>query len=73
MSSYFVEGKKTKKYAKKRRWVGGGTGLTESEGGVREILARFYQDWSRLYVCRRMMGEAGFMVGTRLPSITPES
>lgn len=46
----------------------------EKEGGEgREILARCYQDWSKLYVCRRMMGEAGFMVGTRLPSITPES
>lgn len=73
MSSGFVEKKRTKKNKRAKRgcgWVGGGNSKWRRE---RETLAQCYQEWSKLYVCRRMMGEAGFMVGTRLPSITPES
>lgn len=50
-----------------------GRGVNSKWRRGRDILARCYQEWSKLYVCRRMMREAGFMVGTRLPSITPES
>lgn len=58
---------------RKKEVVGWGDGVNSNWRRGREILARCYQEWSKLYVCRRMMGEAGFMVGTRLPSITPES
>lgn len=48
--------------------------MGELKVGVGEkILAQCYQRWSKLYVCRRMLGEVGVMVGTRLPSVAPES
>lgn len=75
MSSGFVEKKEEEEENKRNEevsgWVRGEGGNSKWRG--REILAQCYQEWSKLYVCRRMMREAGFMVGTRLPSITPES
>lgn len=73
-SSGFVEKEKLEEEIKRNEevvgWVGGVNSKWRRRG---EILARCYQEWSKLYVCRRMMREAGFMVGTRLPSIAPES
>jgi len=69
VSSGFVEKKKKKKKRKQAKrgggWVGRGVNSKWKRGA--EILARCYQEWSKLNVCERMMREARFMLGRGCP------